>query len=194
MDTYASLLKLRFHPLYKDGFVSDQITHSLGGAFKWLQVTTDTSNLCLVGNFDVATATGQVSFQNAGTWYDYLNGTTFTATGAAQSITLQPGEFHLYLNRNVTNVITTPVTDILNQGKFFSISVYPNPVMKNAVLEIENKETGSASLELFNAAGQKIKERSLGVLVKGVHQISFTEIDKAFLPSGIYLIQCTCKK
>src|SRR5688572_9707366 len=60
VDTYSSLLKLRFHPLYKDGFLSDRITHSLAGAFKWLQVTTDTSNLCLVGNFDVATVTGQI--------------------------------------------------------------------------------------------------------------------------------------
>jgi len=193
VDIYASLLKLRFHPLYKDGFVSDRITHSLSGPFKWLQVTTDTSNLCLVGNFDVATVSGQVSFQNAGTWYDYLNGTTFTATGAVQNITLQPGEFHLYLNRNVTNITTTPVTDILNQGKTFRVSVYPNPVINDAILEIENKETGTASFELFNVSGQKIKEKSLGVLVRGLHQISFTGIDKAFLPSGIYLIRVRVK-
>ena len=114
-DIYSALLKLRFHPLYKNGFLTDRVTHNLAGAFKWLQITTDTSNVCIIGNFDVNTATSTVTFQNAGTWYDYLNGNTFTATGTPQTISLQPGEFHLYLNRNVTNVVTTPVSNINNQ-------------------------------------------------------------------------------
>ncbi|HET6766700.1 MAG TPA: alpha-amylase family glycosyl hydrolase, partial [Chitinophagaceae bacterium] len=134
-DIYAALLKLRFHPLYKNGFLTDRVTHDLAGAFKWLQLTTDTSNVCIIGNFDVNPTTGTVTFQNAGTWYDYLNGNTFTATGTSQTITLQPGEFHLYLNRNVTNVVTTPVSNINNQPVTFRINVYPNPLVQNGVLE-----------------------------------------------------------
>jgi hypothetical protein len=42
-----------------------------------------------------------------------LNGTTITATGAAQSFTLQPGEYHVYLNRNAA----LPVTLINFSGK-----------------------------------------------------------------------------
>ncbi|HEU5164556.1 MAG TPA: hypothetical protein VFU29_03405, partial [Chitinophagaceae bacterium] len=103
-DIYSALLKLRFHPLYKNGFLTDRVTQNLTGAFKWLQITTDTSNVCIIGNFDVNTTTNTITFQNAGTWYDYLNGNTFTATGTPQTISLQAGEFHLYLNRNVTNV------------------------------------------------------------------------------------------
>ena len=126
----------------------------------------------VIGNFDVVPATGSVTFQNAGTWYDYLNGTTFTATGTAQNITLQPGEYHVYLNRNVTNVVTTPVIDINNQPATFIIFVYPNPLIENGILEIENEELGTASLQLYNGSGQKVFEKSLGVLSKGVHKIS----------------------
>ena len=67
LEIYSALIKLRFHPLYKNGFLTDRVSHNLAGAFKWLQVTTDTSNICVIGNFDVMTTTGTVTFQNAGT-------------------------------------------------------------------------------------------------------------------------------
>jgi len=192
-DSYSSLLKLRFHPLYRNGFLSDRVSQNLSSGFKWLQVTTDTSNLCLVGNFDVATVTGQVTFQNAGTWYDYLTNTTFTATGAAQSITLQPGEFHLYLNRNINNNNPTPVSNISNPANTFRFSVYPNPVVFNAIIQIENKETGQAKLEWFNETGQKIKEQNLGTLIKGLHKISITADDRKKIIPGVYLLRVHIK-
>lgn len=192
-DIYSALLKLRFHPLYKNGFLTDKVTHNLAAGFKWLQITTDTSNLCLIGNFDVNIQTSQVTFQNAGTWYDYLNGTTFSATGSPQSITLQPGEFHLYLNRNVTNVVTTPVSNINNQPVTFKVNVYPNPLIADGVLEIENEETGFASLQWYNGSGQKVFEQSLGVLTKGVHKISLNENERKNFSSGIYLLRIGVK-
>lgn len=190
-DIYSSLNKLRVHNLYKDVFVSDRITQNLSSAFKWLQLTSDTSNLCLIGNFDVTPISGQVIFQNAGTWYDYLNGTTFTATGAAQSMTLQPGEFHLYLNRNVTNVVTTATTTINNPASTFRVKIYPNPSTENAILEIENKETGLATFEWLNETGQKVKEKSLGLLTKGNHKIQLLNNNE--LPSGNYFIRVQVK-
>jgi hypothetical protein len=192
-DIYSALLKLRFHPLYKNGFLTDRVTHNLAGAFKWLQITTDTSNICVIGNFDVNTTTNTVTFQNAGTWYDYLNGNTITATGTAQTISLQPGEFHVYLNRNVTNVVTTPVTNINNQPATFKINVYPNPLIENGVLEIQNEELGDASMQLYNESGQKVFERSLGILAKGVHKISLDKNERKSFSPGIYLLRISVK-
>jgi glycosidase len=192
-EIYSALFNLRFHPLYKNGFLTDRITHNLAGGFKWLQVTTDTSNLCIVGNFDVTTQTGQVTFQNAGTWYDYLNGSTFTATGTSQNITLQPGEFHLFLNRNITNVITTPVSNINNPDRVFRVHVFPNPLHNAGMLEIENDETGNAMLQWFNTAGQQVSSQSLGVLAKGTHRISLDVNNPEKLSPGIYLLRISVK-
>jgi 1,4-alpha-glucan branching enzyme len=192
-DTYSALLKLRFHPLYKNGFLTDRVTQNLSSGFKWLQLTTDTSNLCLVGNFDVTQVTGQVTFQSAGTWYDYLNGTTFTTTGSVQNITLQPGEFHLYLNRNITNVVTTPVSTINNPASTFRLSVYPNPVAANGIIEIENKEIGLATIRWYNETGQKIKEQSLGTLPKGIFKIPLSANDHAKIAPGVYLLRVQIK-
>jgi len=192
-DTYSALLKLRTHPAYKNGFLTDRVTHSLSSAFKWLQVTTDTSNLCLVGNFDVTQVTGQVTFQSVGTWYDYLNGTTFTATGTSQSITLQPGEFHLYLNRNVNNIVATPVSNINNPANTFRVSVYPNPVRTDGIIEIENKETGLTTLQLYNQTGQKIKHQSLGTLIKGIHKIILSASEREKVAPGVYWLRVQIK-
>ncbi len=112
-DIYSALIKLRFNATYKDAFVLNISQQSLGGAFKWIELNGTTGKIVVIGNFDVVPQTGSVTFQNAGTWYDYLNGTTITATGSPQFFTLQPGEYHVFTN---TNVIL-PVTLVSFNGK-----------------------------------------------------------------------------
>lgn len=104
-DVYAKLLNLRGISNYLPAFVSSDISYDLSGAFKKLQVTSDSLDITVIGNFDVVAASGTVTFQNAGTWYDYLSGTTRTATGAAENIILQPGEYYVYLNRNADSLL-----------------------------------------------------------------------------------------
>lgn len=112
-DVYSKLLRLRYNPSFIDAFVSNQIDKDLSNAFKWLKVSGSSGKLMVVGNFGVSATTGTVTFQNAGTWYDYLDGTTITATGAPQVLFLLPGEYHVYLNMNVA----LPVTLINFSGK-----------------------------------------------------------------------------
>ena len=190
-DVYGELIKLRFHPLYKDVFLTNQISENFSNGFKWLEVTTDTSKICVVGNFDVVSQTGSVTFQNAGTWYDYLDGTTFTATGAAQDISLQPGEYHVYLNRNVVSTIATPVTSINIPGNNLLIKVYPNPVLKNAAIDVTVPESGKVEIDLFNVAGQTLRNIYSGFLVKGAHTINFGNTER--LAAGMYVIKVNMK-
>ncbi len=121
-DLYSSLIKLRFNDLYKDLFVSNQIQPNLGGAFKTLKLSQGGASILVMGNFDVVPQTSLVTFQSAGTWYDYLNGTTITATGAAQSFTLQPGEYHVYLNMNAALPVTLINFSGKNNGNINSLS------------------------------------------------------------------------
>ncbi len=195
-DIYTSILKLRAHAWYKDVFIANNIslTRSLAGGFKWLTIrsATDSSMLCVLGNFDVTSLTGTFTFPSAGTWYDYLNGNTFTATGSAQSITLQPGEYHVYLNRNLINAVVTPVSDINGPGNNLGINVYPNPVQENSVMELYIPENGKVLVELLNALGQKVTTLYSGVLTRGKHQLSFNGT-AGKLPAGTYLIQVQSK-
>lgn len=187
-DIYSVMLALRNHPAYKNGFTTDRITWGLSGAFKWLKLTTDTSNILVVGNFDVTTVTGTVTFQHGGTWYDYLTGQTITATGNAQTISLQPGEYHVYLNRNITNILT-PVTDLDNQGKNTRLSIYPNPVTSNSTIEYELPLNTAVTLSLLNASGQQIAVLNTGLKTKGVHQLPLYALKHDKQLTGLYFIR-----
>jgi hypothetical protein len=115
------LLTLRKVPSYLPAFTTNSIGSSLDGAFKWLQVTTNELKICVIGNFDTASQTGNVTFQTAGTWYPYIKGGTkydvtsaLTATGAPQSFTLAPGEYYVFLDRDPTALLPTTYTFIGN--------------------------------------------------------------------------------
>ncbi|MBC7848944.1 MAG: T9SS type A sorting domain-containing protein [Chitinophagaceae bacterium] len=188
-DVTAGLLKIRSHPLFKNGFVTNRVERSLTSAIKWLKLTTDTSNILVVGNFDVTPGTASVTFQNAGTWYDYFTGATIAATGAIQNIALQPGEYHVYVNRNITSIVS-PVTDVIYDGKKISLSVFPNPVKRNGTIEYELPESGRVTLRLINLSGQQVGNIHSAFEVKGVHRISVDKINRfANLPRGTYFLQ-----
>jgi len=191
-DIFSSLNKLRFHPWYKDVFIANNITvtRSLSGAFKTmtLRSATDSSMLCVVGNFDVNSQTGSFAFPAGGTWYDYLNGGTFSSTGTAQSFTLAPGEFHIYLNRNLSNAVVTPVLGINSPGNQLLAKVYPNPLQQApTVLDIYVPQTGKVQVDIVNSLGQNTGSVFAGILTKGNHRISLTnKIDN--LAAGTYLL------
>jgi len=174
-NIYSGLNALRFHRWYKDLFQTGTIEHKLDTAFKWLKVTSgDTSKLVVVGNFGVSATTRTITFPAAGTWYDYFANTTFSATGAAQNMTLQPGEYRVYVNRNVNNVAVTPVVNIPTSGTTLEAKVYPNPVHNHYVVELYVPQSGATRFELLNMSGQQVGVLQQEFLLKGKHQLSFT--------------------
>jgi hypothetical protein len=195
-NIFSSLAKLRSHSWYKDIFTANSITidKDLANAFKWMKLRSagDTSQLVVIGNFDVVSQTGSVTFPSGGTWYDYLNGNTFTSTGASQPFTLQPGEYHIYLNRNLTNAVTTPVIDINNPPAGLAVVVYPNPVTNNSIAEIYVPERSDVQVELWNVQGQRTTTVFAGLLAKGKHTITLSDKTNN-LPAGMYLLKVQAK-
>ncbi len=191
-DIYSSLNKLRFHPWYKDVFIANNInlSRNLGGAFKSMTIrsATDSSILCVVGNFDVNAQTSSFTFPVVGTWFDYLSTGTLTATGVAQNITLQPGEFHVYLNRNINNVVVTSVTNNNILGNQLLATVYPNPTQSNSILDIDLPQTGKVHVVLQNNLGQIITTIFSGTLSRGKHKLSLLDKVNNY-PAGTYLLK-----
>ncbi|MFN4836032.1 MAG: alpha-amylase family glycosyl hydrolase, partial [Bacteroidota bacterium] len=199
---YSKLNQLRQHPLYKNNFTSDRIVHSLNGPFKWLQLTTDTSNIVVLGNFDVAASQSSITFPNAGTWYDYMTGATFSATGSGQSILLQPGEYKVYVNRNITNSGGGGTggggggTGGGGTVTAFSAKVLPNLVNRTVSgigamdLVLEIPTAGNVMATLYNLAGQSLSVIQNGSLTSGVHRISMQQKVQT-LSAGIYIIKVT---
>lgn len=191
-DVFSSLNKLRFHGWYKDAFIANNITveKNLSGGFKWLKVRTATDSSCIVvvGNFDVVPQTLAVSFPVAGTWYDYLNSGTITATGGAQNITLDPGDYRVYLNRNLVNAVVTSDNGPVSGSNALGAKVYPNPAVNTSVLELILPETGKVEVMLTNHLGQNIKTIFSDRLLKGKQRIPL-QGQLGNLPGGIYLLK-----
>lgn len=187
-DIYASLNNLR--KLKPNAFINGATGWNLDNAFKWLQVTDPSLNITIIGNFDVVPVTGSVTFQAAGTWYDYLHGGTITATGGAQSFTLQPGEYHVYINQNINGVVLTPVSNTGDPVKDMRVVVYPNPVQQHALVEYDLPENGKVKISLVNMFGQPVCTLFSGSQVRGTHQKSLFPAGYAQkTPPGMYLLQ-----
>jgi hypothetical protein len=184
-DLIANLNKLRANVLYKDVFTGNNISvgRNLSSGIKTLTIRSanDTADLLVVGNFDVTAQPGFFAFPVAGTWYDYLNGGTINGTGAAQSINLQPGEFHVFLNRNLTNTTSSP-------GTTFAARVYPNPVQPNGILEIDLPVAGRVDAVLFDIRGQRLKGILSEQLPAAKHRLLLADKLNSF-PAGNYLLK-----
>ncbi|GAA4342651.1 alpha-amylase family glycosyl hydrolase [Flaviaesturariibacter amylovorans] len=189
-DVWAKVIKLRSHPWFRANFTSNRVFGPLTGNFRWFQITTDTSNITVVGNFDVVAQSGTVTFQNAGTWYDYLNNTTFTATGNPQTINLLPGEYRIYVNRNVNNVGTTPVSNLVTDGSRLDAGVYPNPAKGQFVVDLFLPAAAQTSFELVNGAGQVVRSLRQSFLPRGRQLIT---LDRPGIPAGTYYLRIAAK-
>jgi hypothetical protein len=115
-DVYSKLINLRLS--FPETFNSTTFNYDFfdnNGLVKRFQIADPSGTglkVTVVANFDVVPQTRTINFQSTGTWYSYLgNGTgsglngptgaTANLGSTSQNITLQPGEYHVYLDRQV---------------------------------------------------------------------------------------------
>jgi glycosidase len=190
-NTYASLLSLRGKSNFISTFTTqDNVSWDLGSAFKWLKVESDSLKVVVVGNFDVTARSGSVTFPSAGTWYSYLKQGNRVATGGAETITLQPGEYYVYTNRQVDNPLITSIDDLRPDFSAQSLIVYPNPVVNQAAVTYEIPESGKVEISVWNLQGQKMATLFNGIRAKGKHTLVWNKTQLQYMPasSGQYIM------
>ncbi len=111
-NVYSKLINLRLsNPAVFNNTVFPYEFYDNGGLFKRFQIADTAASgmrVTVVANLDVVPQTRSITFQTAGNWYNYLgngtgagingtSGNTFNLASANQSITLQPGEYHVYI-------------------------------------------------------------------------------------------------
>ncbi|AEW00104.1 alpha-amylase [Niastella koreensis] len=95
-NTYAKLINLKKK---NSVFTATNYSYKLDGAVKTISLTgSDGTSVMVVGNFDVVAQTPAIAFPLTGTWYDDLSGGTVSVTATPYTITLAPGEYHIYSN------------------------------------------------------------------------------------------------
>jgi 1,4-alpha-glucan branching enzyme len=97
-NVYSKLLSLRNVPAYLSTFTTGTVNKNLSGAIKWMSINGSPLQVMVYGNFDVAQQTGTITFPGTGTWYNLFTGGTQSVITATQNVTLQPGEYYVYVN------------------------------------------------------------------------------------------------
>ena len=116
-NAYAKLINLRLSnpAVFNNTSFSYDLTDG-GGLVRRFQIADPSGNgmnVTVIANFDVVQQTRSINFQTAGNWYNYLGngissgfngatGSSFNLALAAQSITLAPGEYHVYISHPST--------------------------------------------------------------------------------------------
>lgn len=190
-DVYSSLFKL------SDDFPSlagsANVSYNLSNAFRSLQVKGSGISITVIGNFDVVPTVGSVAFPTAGTWYNYLGTDSITATGSNQSITLNPGDYKVYTDKNLndtsSHVVNPPPPDTTAVN---GIQISPNPVVNSSsVIKFTLPVSGNISLSVYTMMGQRIGSFGLGTLASGTHSLTFNDLpfNTYSLKNGVYILK-----
>ena len=174
-DVYANLLRLRMNPSFISTFTQKQFNSDFSGAVKTLSINDDSLKVVVVGNFDLSAKTVTVNFPATGTWYSYLTKTSINVSAASASVTLQPGEYHVYLNKDLSNTLVTSVftpSSTIMTGEF---KLYPNPVKNGSILKYELKKAGEVYIEIQDINGSKISKLYSGIKPVGKHELVFNQ-------------------
>lgn len=193
VNVYDSLLQLRNHPLFRDTWISKDIAFSLNGTngLKYMIVRTfnDTASVVVVGNFGVTAQTIGVTFPKAGNWYRYMVPEIYTASGTQQQISLAPGEYRIFLSRNLYGLGITPVQDIDNQGRLLSFGIYPNPVNRASSIVYQLPEPGKLQISIHDISGRQLGGTYQVNMVAGKGQLPVTAITGSVPQAGTYIIR-----
>ena len=94
-NTWATLTA--FKKKYPDVFNTTNFTLSTGNTLtKSLVLRGASTDVVIVGNFDVTAKPVTANFTKTGTWYEYFTGEEKNITSTSTAITLNPGEYKMY--------------------------------------------------------------------------------------------------
>jgi 1,4-alpha-glucan branching enzyme len=168
---WSALIKLKIN--YPGTFTTTNYNIDMGNVVKrmWLvKPTAADFDAQVIGNFDVDMQTAAPYFQHTGWWYDYMTGDSMNVTDANMTITMKPGEYHVYTDRSlpVPDLSLPPVPngidEIYSQD---NIAVYPQPTQ--GVVHFESEDNSAIQkVSIYDLQGRLVMEQNYGAGYSGV--------------------------
>ena len=187
---YAELIKLK---TTVPAFASSDFTTDFGGVVKRLTLRSGSGTVYLIGNFDTKAQTIGAGFPATGKWYHFFSGQEIAVTDANQSITLEPGAFHLYSTTKlptpeaglvpfavVPGLVTATEPEIDGQ-----ILVSPNPADTEVIIDLTSPYRGAVEFSLRDAGGKTLRSVRSQKTATALRQ----PLDLRSVPSGTYLLR-----
>ena len=189
-DVYSNLIRLRLKPNYLTTFTTDKYTFDFSGTVKTMQINEDSLKVVVVGNFDITAKTASVNFPSTGTWYSYLTKTSINVSGGASNLTLQPGEYHVYLNKDLSSNLVTAITNPALPVLDTKLQLYPNPAISNTTLSYTLARPEQVTIDLVSTDGALISRLYAGLKPAGINTLIVKRdyAGQAKIKSGVYMI------
>ena len=190
--TWSELLRLRReHAVFRDP--ETDVSLVLADAVKHVTLQHEEMAVVVVGNFDVAAQDTTLDFPSSGTWYDFFEGVEVQIGEAPYSLSLLPGEFHLYTSEFVEpaepDLITVDAETTSDEPFAFALDQnYPNPFNPSTEIAFTVTAAGPVRLEVFDVLGRLVALLVDGVVQAGRHTVRF---ESNGLPSGPYAYRLT---
>jgi 1,4-alpha-glucan branching enzyme len=193
-NLYKTYSALNFLKLNYEAFSTTDFLTVFSGSNKLVQLNHESMNVMVIGNFSVENSTVLPNFQHTGIWYNYFSGDSLDVDNLQTTMTLEPGQFHIF----TTEKLPTPELDILldidNENDLvpqkFSISQnYPNPFNPTTTIRYSIPNVASSFslskviLKVYDVLGREITTLVNEVKSPGNYQIQFSSEN---LTSGIY--------
>lgn len=170
-DVYKDLIHLKTYPDYTSTFINGNINYNLSDTIKWQSIVGNNLSVMVLGNFGLNAKTSTVTFPSTGTWYSYLTTKTITVNSTSYSVTLQPGEYYVYTNKNIKDAVLAvnwlSFTAQKNGAHSVLLSWTTQDEINNDHFEIERSNDGVS----FTKIGSVIAATS----GSGNHQYAFTD-------------------
>ena len=185
-NVYSKLFQLRTIPKYLSAFTGWQTGSSadLAGSVKQLKVNDPTLSVVVFGNFDVVPLSASIAFPATGTWFNYLTPSTIQVNSLAYPITLQPGEYYVYTNKDVNGTTTLTINWLNFTGnQVGNGSVQLNWTVSNDFSSSHYEVERSTDSINFTSIGNTVTKTSSA-------QVSYSYVDaKPFSGNDYYRIK-----
>lgn len=134
----------------------------------------DEMNVKVAANFNLDQQSIVVEFPHMGVWYDYYAfGSPFEVTSTSMVMALDPGEYKLYTDVPIENLLVTAAEEEIVQR----LRLYPNPV--HETLYIDTGSEAVSSLLLLSLHG----------ILLAPKRLSESEWDLSGINSGLYVAE-----
>ncbi|MCF8303092.1 MAG: T9SS type A sorting domain-containing protein [Bacteroidales bacterium] len=147
---------------------------SLSGPMKRIKLNGDEMSVVILGNFDVVEGTIDPAFQHTGEWYEYYTRETLDVSDVNAGISLEPGEYRIYTDKELPNPnLNTSIDDPNPDNDRLKSMVFPNPSKGKMYFTFETDTRKHVSLTIFNMLGQPVTTLQSGIMNAGKHTISW---------------------
>ncbi len=170
-------------------FQTDNFNIEVTSTFKNIRLRHDDMDVIIVGNFDVVEKSKLVTFTNFGTWYDFLSGEELEINDIFKTITLAPGEFHIYTSTPLpspSEILMTSIEDHELLTAKYQVRHFPNPFQDRITIEYNLPQATNVKVRIFNALGKEIEVLLEGTQTAGLQSL---EWNAEGLPSGTYFYE-----